>query len=256
MIRHLIHKKSVRLLVIALTVLSACVTKPVTTPPLAEAPPTSPDETGVLPMDRFKLVALLGDFANGSMSVAGQPVVANENTQSSPDLTPGQMVSVEGIVQPDGTLLATEINPADASTQASFEWTGVVRRISETELVIGGLTFVLAAEIEVRPDIEDGAIVHVEGVIGPNNILTITAISLVSTGDSGNANDQAQDDQDDKEDEDEDQESAGESEDDENGVDDKEDQDEDQEDEEENEDDENGEQGKEGAIMMWMAPVS
>jgi hypothetical protein len=105
------------------------------------------------------------DHAGETMTVLGQSVRANLSgdkaaIESFKTLTVGDMVSVSGLRQADGTIVATRIDQQPDDGRIIVR--GIAREVTAGALKVGGLTVPLSKETTVAP-VKDGGRVFVSG---------------------------------------------------------------------------------------------
>lgn len=125
------------------------------------------------------------DVPAGTLTVLGQTVKTNSATAFQgaaglAALTVGQVVEVYGVLQPDGSLLATLIEVKAAVTSVSL--IGRISSLGGTSFKVGNLTVNYATAV-VTGVLGDGKRVRVKATSGPvANVLTATSVKV-----SGNA---------------------------------------------------------------------
>jgi hypothetical protein len=128
---------------------------------------------------RFNLSGPLDEVTSNVLIIDGQHIVIDDNTIISSDLVPGQTLHIEAVVQPDGSLLAVEVEAANVEAEsAHFEWSGVVQSITDAGIVVGGVTFDFPSGFTLDPAITVGTTIHIEGVADANGNLVVGEIDL------------------------------------------------------------------------------
>jgi hypothetical protein len=125
-----------------------------------------PDEDG-----QDNLFALTGKLLDGGanfMTIAGLQLYTDENTTRVGTIGNNSFVRVEGVVQPDGRLLATRVMPAEGLETYSGSLHGKVESLDGNTLVISGVNVRTNEQTSIDRSIEAGSSVVVDGFILPN----------------------------------------------------------------------------------------
>lgn len=127
-----------------------------------------------------------------SWTVSGQQFGVNAQTEIKNVIAVGDRVKVHLIVNNDNSLTAREIELAFTVVVppafGMLEMTGVVQSISGSQWTIGGKTFLVSAQTEIKGAISVGDLVKVEAVINADNSLSATEIKkVVAPDDSSNS---------------------------------------------------------------------
>ena len=146
----------------------------------------------------FELVGTL-DAVDGDMwTVDGFTVVVTPETTIKGTFVPGDQVKVEGTLQDDGSILASEIKaPGDTSTSngtgseesgnspvltaAHVEVTDVLNANTGDTWMVGSWSVVLSTDTERKGDLAIGALVTVEGTLQADGSVLASEIKVIST---------------------------------------------------------------------------
>lgn len=136
--------------------------------------------TPVVSTDEIELVGVVESIASNLWTVSGQQFAVNAQTEIKNAIAVGDLVKVHLLVNADNSLTAREIELAlTDGTPVAFgmmELTGVVQFISATSWTIGGKTFLITPQTEIKDAFVVGDLVKVEAIINPDNTLTATEI--------------------------------------------------------------------------------
>ena len=111
---------------------------------------------------KFEFAGVVTKKGRNIWTISGASIAVDENTRIKQAIVVGDAVKVEGQVLPDGTWLADEIEPAQPEDM-KFEFYGVVE--SMDPWLVGGFGFEVNKNTEIKPGIEVGGLVKVEGRI-------------------------------------------------------------------------------------------
>jgi len=103
----------------------------------------------------------------GSLTVSGTSMATDANTKFHPNqaaVVVGVSVEVEGVYQADLSVLATEVDVK----QASSEFKGLIESFSATQWVVGGRTFTIDANTAVRGTPVVGRLAEVKAAQQPD----------------------------------------------------------------------------------------
>lgn len=100
-------------------------------------------------------------------AVAGQTILIDGNTEIDEDIAVGDRVRIEGVVLPDSSLLAEEIELVDKGTLPGlpFSFQGIVQTIGGESWTISGVAVAIDEETTTDDDITIGDVVAVDGWI-------------------------------------------------------------------------------------------
>lgn len=99
----------------------------------------------------------------------------------------GAVVKVEGVLQPDGTILAREVkSPEDDDLRQGYsEFTGVLTSLSSTSAVVNGIVFVIdSARVEIEPGLALGMVVKVQALLSDGGVWVAREIERDDSSDS------------------------------------------------------------------------
>ncbi len=105
---------------------------------------------------------------------AGVTLSVTTTTEIDDGLQVGDLVSVKGVILPDGTWLALEIEHAAPDEGLTFEFVGQVTSLDPW--IVRGVLLAVDAHTRLRGEIQIGAIVKVRGVILANGVWRVDEI--------------------------------------------------------------------------------
>jgi hypothetical protein len=117
------------------------------------------------PLNRFSITGRVGAIGATEWTVAGQAILVDDETDIDADIVVDDLVSVEGVILDDGSLLAQEIHRIDEAPGQPFAFTGVVQAIADETWTISGVTVSIDNETVIDQGIVLGDIVEVQGLI-------------------------------------------------------------------------------------------
>ena len=117
------------------------------------------------PADRFAIVGEVEAIGDTEWIVAGQAIAVDDETDVEGDVEIGDLVRVEGIVLPDGVLLAERIRPIEEQPGFPFDFVGVVQDIADETWAVSGITITVDADTEIDEGLASGDVVRVRGWI-------------------------------------------------------------------------------------------
>ena len=117
--------------------------------------------------NRFEFTGPVAAIGSDQWTIAGHTVAVSQTTHIDTGLHVGDLVKVDGVIKPDGTLLAENIRLVTA-TGLPFEFTGLVQQIGATAWTISGLTIAVTDTTQIEAGLQVGSLVKVEGHILPN----------------------------------------------------------------------------------------
>ncbi|MBI5878653.1 MAG: hypothetical protein HZB53_13470 [Chloroflexi bacterium] len=115
-----------------------------------------------------------------SLTVNGKAVTTDANTKFKPNVAAvvvGAMVEVDGVYQADLTILATEVEVK----QASGEFKGLIESFGATQWVVGGKTFVIDANTQIKGTPVAGRMAEVKYAKQPDGSLLALKIEVNSS---------------------------------------------------------------------------
>lgn len=107
--------------------------------------------------------------------IAGRTVMMTTTTRIDGPITVGTFVEVKGILQPDGTILASRIHREEEG-QLKIEFQGSVEEILPNGYRIAGHTVIVTTTTRMEGSITVGAFVKVEGIPQPDGTILATRI--------------------------------------------------------------------------------
>ncbi len=117
------------------------------------------------PENRFTLTGPVEVITGTTWTVSGQAITVNDETEIEEGIESGDLVRVEGVILPDGTLLAECISLVEQEPGLPFDFIGVVQDIFTDTWTVSGLAIVVDDATEVEEGIESGDVVRVRGWI-------------------------------------------------------------------------------------------
>ncbi len=116
--------------------------------------------------------------------IAGVHVVVTSTTRIDGPIAVGAFVEVEGILQPDGSVLAHRIHVEEEEEQ-EIEFQGRVEEILPNGYRIGGRTVVVTSTTRIDGPITVGAFVEVKGILQPDGFIRAVQIHLEDQSEDG-----------------------------------------------------------------------
>ena len=129
--------------------------------------------------DEFEIEGAIDAFDPNQWVIGGQTVLVDGQTEikGTPDI--GLNAKAEGIVQPNGDLLATEIKvKGEDEGEAEFEIKGAIDAFDPNQWVIGGRTVLVDGQTEIKGTPDIGLKAKAEGIVLPNGDLLATEIKV------------------------------------------------------------------------------
>jgi hypothetical protein len=155
---------------------------------------------GGLPLNlsagEMEMLGVVEEIGAAQWTISGIVFGVDAGTEIEAGLAVGDPVKVEAVLQPDGSLLATEIKLPDSDDSSSsddssgleLEFTGVVEALGPDSITLGGKTFLITPRTEIEGSLIVGASVKIEAYGDLNGALTAREIKvLVLLDDSGNS---------------------------------------------------------------------
>ncbi len=130
----------------------------------------------------FEFTGIIQKIEGSLWDISGISILTNEKTSLTPGLEAGNMVTVKGRIQDDGSWLAQKIT---LSTTADKEFTFTGKVESKDPWKVAGISFTTNGETVIQPALNLGDLVRVEGVIDDNGVWTATKIERID--DEGNS---------------------------------------------------------------------
>ncbi len=97
--------------------------------------------------------------------IAGRTVIVTTTTRIEGPITVGTFVEVKGVLQPDGTILASRIQREEKEERPEVEFQGVVEEILPNGYRIAGQTVIVTTTTRIDGPIAVGTFVEVKGVL-------------------------------------------------------------------------------------------
>ncbi len=124
----------------------------------------------------FAFTGVVQEMGEESWLISGVTVTVDEDTAVSPNIQPGDVVSVEGLILADPTWLATSIELVEAGT-ATFSISGAVQSINPWQ--VAGIGFETNEQTLIDDGIAVGDLVRVNGRILPDGTWLAESIMLL-----------------------------------------------------------------------------
>ena len=129
------------------------------------------------PEAEIELKGMVEAILPDGYQVAGRTVIVTTTTRIEGPIAVGTFVKVKGIVQPDGTILASRIQ-REEEERPEIEFQGVVEEILPNGYRIAGHIVVVTTTTRIEGSITVGAFVKVEGIPQPDGTILATRIRL------------------------------------------------------------------------------
>ncbi|GBD08505.1 hypothetical protein HRbin22_00745 [Candidatus Thermoflexus japonica] len=129
------------------------------------------------PEAEIELKGMVEAILPDGYQVAGRTVIVTTTTRIEGPIAVGTFVKVKGIVQPDGTILASRIQ-REEEERPEIEFQGVVEEILPNGYRIAGHIVVVTTTTRIEGSITVGAFVKVEGIPQPDGTILATHIRL------------------------------------------------------------------------------
>ena len=129
-----------------------------------------------------------------SWTIGGQVFLVNSATEIKGSLSAGDMAKVHFVKDSDGSMTATEIEPApksssdDSSLSGSRnEFTGKVEAFSGGTWTVNGKVFLVTPQTEIKGPVYLGDVVKIHYQVGPDEALIATEIELAGANQAHNS---------------------------------------------------------------------
>ncbi len=116
--------------------------------------------------DRFAFTGTVDSIGDTMWMISGRAVSVTVETETETGIEIGDLVTVDGVILPGGTLSAEHIRLAEAGLP--FEFTGVVEAIAGGTWTISGIEITVDSNTAIDDDASEGDIVKVRGRILPD----------------------------------------------------------------------------------------
>ncbi len=111
--------------------------------------------------------------------IGGVPVASDESTEIADGIEVGDIVRVEGTIQPDGALLAEKISPVE-SLLSCFDISTLVSNVTAGQVVlINGQVIQLDDSVQVEGDVEPAAVVLVHICVAEDGKVIVISIIVI-----------------------------------------------------------------------------
>ena len=120
--------------------------------------------------------------------IAGHTVLVTTTTHIEGNVQVGAFVQVEGFLQPNGTVLAREIEvkaPKPTPSGPKIEFQGTVEALLPNGYQIAGHTVLVTTTTHIEGNVQVGAFVQVEGFLQPNGTVLAREIEAKTKSDTG-----------------------------------------------------------------------
>lgn len=115
--------------------------------------------------DRFSITGRVEAIGDTAWTVAGQTIAVDGETVIDEGIASEDLVHVEGVIQPDGTLLAQEIHLIEELPGLPFHFVGIVQEIGTETWTISGIAVTVGADTVIAEGLVTTDLVEVEGWI-------------------------------------------------------------------------------------------
>ena len=129
-----------------------------------------------------------------SWKIGGQVFLVNSATEIKGSLSVGDMSKVHFVKNPDGSMTATEIEPAPQSSSddsslsgSNNEFTGKVEAFSGATWTVNGKVILVTPQTEIKDTVYLGDVVKVHYEVGPDGALIATEIELAGANQAHNS---------------------------------------------------------------------
>jgi len=129
--------------------------------------------------NRFAFTGEVDVIGDEEWTISGRAVGVNDETDVEDGIALHDLVRVEGIIQPDGTLLAERIRLVETEDGMPFEFVGVVEIAGDETWTISGVEIAIGDHTEITGDPQVGDVVKVEGHILADGTWLADEIKLV-----------------------------------------------------------------------------
>lgn len=127
-------------------------------------------------------------ITGGVFVIGGKTVNTDAMTEIDAGLMVGDLVKVTAVLNGDGTYLASAIHLAIAPVPEGLTFTGAVESISDTQWLVGGMTFMVDAETVITGDPQVGDMVLVTYIEQSDGSFLALAITKDDDGDDDEEN--------------------------------------------------------------------
>ncbi len=111
--------------------------------------------------------------------IGGVPVATDENTEIAEGIEVGDIVRVEGTIQPDGALLAEKISPVE-NLLSCFDISTLVSNVTAGQVIlVNGQVIQLDGSVQVEGDIEPAAVVLIHICIMEDGKSVVISIIVI-----------------------------------------------------------------------------
>ena len=119
--------------------------------------------------NRFSIIGIVEKLNDTIWTVNSQKIAVTDITVLQAEILQGDLIYVEGMVFPDGSLQADHIQKFDEQPGSNFELKGVIEEISDKEWTVSGLVLQIDSNTRLEPNLNLGDLVQVEGRILDDN---------------------------------------------------------------------------------------
>jgi hypothetical protein len=136
------------------------------------------------PRPSFHLTGIAQTIGEDAWVIAGQTISVTAETEIDEAIVAGDRVRASGTILGNGALQADEIQRWSDDEARPFEFTGVVQASGAEEWMISGVAIAVAADTEIKGEIEVGDLVKVEGYIQDDGVWLADEIKLEEPDDA------------------------------------------------------------------------
>lgn len=129
------------------------------------------------PEAEIELKGMVEAILPDGYQIAGRTVIVTTTTRIEGPIAVGTFVEVKGILQPDGSILASRIQ-REEEERPEIEFQGMVEEILPNGYRIAGYTVIVTTTTRIEGSITVGAFVKVEGIPQPDGTILATHIRL------------------------------------------------------------------------------
>ena len=119
------------------------------------------------PENRFEFSGPVEAMGSAQWTIAGRTVEVSQTTHIDAGIKVGDLVKVDGVINPGGDLLAENIRLL-TDTGMPFEFTGLVQQMGSTSWTVSGISVTVDSHTQIETGLKVGDVVKVDGHILPN----------------------------------------------------------------------------------------
>ncbi len=149
---------------------------------------------GVFDDSGDEFTGMVESISAESWQIGGQVFLVNAATEIKGSLSAGDMAKVHFLKNSDGSMTATEIEPAPQSSSddsslsgSKNEFTGKVEAFSGATWTVNGKIFLVTPQTEIKGPVYLGDVVKIHYSVGPDGALIATEIELAGANQAHNS---------------------------------------------------------------------